>query len=436
MCASTGRTGWWQGSKHAVFLCSAALLVGAAAAGWTGTAQATEGPSLVVTPSAQVRQRGVLDSGRDFAERTGAAHRRYVTQRARLGLRVAHGTGVRMQVTLQDVRAWGEEADPTSYAAAGFGLYEGYGQVDLAGQVTLTAGRQGLSWDEERLIGKLDWAQRARAFNAVRLDGQYGQLQWQAFGTLLTADNAQAEADAHANTIATGTERVMGAGRLAFAPNNDWKLAAMYLLRWSEAQREKRHTAGAFVAGKLASGALGVQAEGYGQFGALGGETLQAWMAAARVKAQGSGKAKPAAWVWGEALSGNRKASGAFDTLYGTNHRYYGEMDFFLDIPKHTKNHGLVDAGAGGSAQLTDGLTAGAEWHWFHSARPDLKTKSTDLGHEIDVKATYAVRKGLWLQAVYGVFLTGDAMRNLRAPTVSGPLQVEQMLFVTVDATM
>lgn len=436
MCAWIGCSTWWQGSKRKAVLCGTSLVLAALGLGNAANASAADAPSVVVKPSAQVRQRGVLDSGRDFAERTGAAHRRYVTQRARLGLHVAHSSGVRMQVTLQDVRAWGEEADPTTYTALGFGMYEGYGQVDLAGHVTLTVGRQGLSWDEERLIGKLDWAQRARSFNAVRLDGQHGNLQWQAFGTMLTADNAQAEADAHANTIATGTEKVMGAGRLAWTPNNDWKVAAMYLLRWSEAQREKRHTAGAFLTGKLADGALGVQAEGYTQLGELGGETLQAWMAAARVKAQGSGKAKPAAWVWGEALSGNRKASGAFDTLYGTNHRYYGEMDFFLDIPKHTKNHGLVDAGAGGSALVAEGLTAGAEWHWFHSYRPDLKTKSSELGHEIDVKATYAVRKGLWLQAVYGVFMTGDAMRNLRAPTVSGPLQVEQMLFLTVDATM
>ena len=392
--------------------------------------------SVVVTPTAQVRQRLVVDSARDFASRTGAAHRRYVTQRARAGVRAEHNSGVRLQVTLQDVRAWGEEADPTSFSAAGIGIYEGYGQVDLPSGMTLTLGRQGLSWDDERLIGKLDWAQRARAFDAVRLDGHHDQLQWQVFGAWLTTDNAQAEADAHAATIATGTEKVLTAGRMTWQPNPEWKLTGVYLFRWAEALKEKRHTAGGHLAGKLADGQLALTAEGYGQFGQLGGKDLLAWMGAARLRAEGKSKYKPAGWVWGEALSGDRKPTGAFDTLYGTNHRYYGEMDLFLDIPKHTKLHGLVDAGAGVGALVATGLTAGAELHWFTSMRPDLATDSSALGEEVDVKLTWAVKKGLWLQALYGVFAPGEAIRALRVPATTGTLALEQMLFVTVDATL
>lgn len=135
-------------------------------------------------------------------------------------------------------------------------------------------------------------------------------------------------------------------------------------------------------------------------------------------------------------MSGDRKPTGAFDTLYGTNHRYYGEMDLFLDIPKHTKLHGLVDAGAGVGALVATGLTAGAELHWFTSMRPDLATDSSALGEEVDVKLTWAVKKGLWLQALYGVFAPGEAIRALRVPATTGTLALEQMLFVTVDATL
>lgn len=385
----------------------------------------------VITPSGQLRDRLVLDSGRDFLDRTGPAHRRYVTQRARMGVQGQHDSGLTVKVVAQDVRIWGEESDPTAFVAKGLDFYEAYAGIPITKDLSVTLGRQGLSWDNERLMGKLDWAQRARAFDALRLDYQYDSLQVQAFAAHLGNDSAQAEADGHA-ADAPGTERVLGGAHLAWQVATDWKLAAVYLYRSSEALQEDRHTAGAFMSGKAVDGAVAVMGEAYGQFGDIANRPISAWMGALRFTFKAPVVAGPGVTLFGEALSGDRTKQGAFDTLYGTNHKFYGEMDLFLDIPKHTALHGLVDAGAGVFASPTAWLTTSVDYHLLRTLREHIASANSELGHEVDVKATAVVHKNLSVQAVYGLFLPGGALRGIRG-LVASPA-TEQMLFVTVDA--
>lgn len=51
----------------------------------------------------------------------------------------------------------------------------------------------------------------------------------------------------------------------------------------------------------------------------------------------------------GDYLSGNSDGtnigskSNNFNTLYATNHKFYGYMDYFLNIPTDSKQRGLID---------------------------------------------------------------------------------------------
>lgn len=386
--------------------------------------------SWVVTPAGQLRDRLFLDSGRDFSDFSGAAHRRYVTQRARLGLNARHDSGMTVKVTAQDVRIWGEEPDPTSFVGRGVDFYEAYVAVPLGQAATLTAGRQGLGWDGERLMGKLDWAQRARAFDALRLDHKHGAFDLQAFVAHLGNDSAQQDADGHVTNL-PGSEKVLAGAHLGWSPSPKAKAAAVYLYRSNEALGEDRHTAGVFATGQ--TGPLTLTGEGYAQVGDLAHKSISAWMAAARVAYKSALPGALGAGVFGEALSGDRSKEGAFDTFYGTNHKFYGEMDFFLDIPKHTALHGLVDAGAFLTAAPSSWLTCNLDWHLMRTYRAHVASNSSDLGQEVDVKATATVHKNLSVQALFGVFLPGDALKGIRG--LKSDPATEQMLFVTVDAT-
>lgn len=416
----------------AITFCSLACLASSPAPAEAADAPPAVVSSWVVTPSGQVRQRLVLDSGRDFLDRTGPAHRRYITQRARMAVQAQLDSGLTVKIVGQDVRVWGEEADPTAFAGKGLDYYEAYAAIPLAKDTAVTLGRQGLSWDNERLVGKLDWAQRARTFDALRLDYKQDTLQWQAFAAHLGNDTAQAEADGHVAAPA-GTEKVLGGVHLAWQASQDWKLAALYLYRSNEALQEDRHTAGVFAQGKGAGGALAVMGEAYSQFGDLANKPISAWLGALRVTYKAPVTAAPGVTLFGEALSGDRTKLGAFDTLYGTNHKFYGEMDFFLDIPKHTALHGLVDAGAGVFASPAAWLTTSVDFHLLRTVSDHIATHSAELGQEIDVKATAVVHKNLSVQAVYGLFRPGDALQGIRG--LAAAPAPEQMLFVTVDAT-
>jgi hypothetical protein len=95
----------------------------------------------------------------------------------------------------------------------------------------------------------------------------------------------------------------------------------------------------------------------------------------------------------------------------------------------------LVDAGASLSALPSPWLTCNLDWHLMRTYRAHVTPSSTssELGQEIDVKATAAIHKNLSVQALFGVFLPGEALKGIRG--LKTDAATEQMLFVTVDAT-
>ncbi len=89
-----------------------------------------------------------------------------VDQRARFLLRGSLREQVGFLIELQDVRAWGSEPN-TITTTPNTGLHQGFVDFRAAPWLDLRIGRQELSYGEDRLIGTLDWAQSARAFNGV-----------------------------------------------------------------------------------------------------------------------------------------------------------------------------------------------------------------------------------------------------------------------------
>ena len=77
----------------------------------------------------------------------------------------------------------------------------------------------------------------------------------------------------------------------------------------------------------------------------------------------------PGIAAWGELLSGDGREHTAFDTLYGSNHAYYGEMDVFATLPVDTRFYGLMDVGARLESGLASGLSAEVDGHWFRTAK-------------------------------------------------------------------
>ncbi|MFN3200145.1 MAG: alginate export family protein [Bradymonadia bacterium] len=373
-----------------------------------------------VSAGALVRPRLFIDSGRDLVE-GDFVEREYVTQRAQLSLSAQHNRGHRVFVQLQDVRQWGEENGPANFRAQGFGAHQAYAEIALPEDFSIRLGRQELVLDDHRLIGNLVWAQRGFSFSGATVRGKAGPVKLTALGFVISEDDVDPDGSAD------GTQppaQLLGL-HAHYPGGKAFSGSAMFLSRRTGgAADETRHTAGIFAKGS-ASG-LSYQLDAYTQMGTLGEEDISAWLAAARVGYTLDMKYKPGITVWYEAVSGDGEATGAFDTLYATNHKFYGEMDFFLNIPRHTQNLGLVDVGG----RLM--LRAAKPW-WLYvdvhnfSTMEENPNGDTALGTEINAALKWIVAPGLMMRTVYGIMLPEDGLRGAQDP------DTEHMLFVTTS---
>jgi hypothetical protein len=381
----------------------------------------------------QLRPRFVADSGRDFKP-GDLIQRDYVTQRTRLGVTVSRADGLAAVVRLQDVRVWGEEPDTTDFAARGLDLHEAYIQVPMGTDWKWRLGRQEIALDNHRLVGNADWFQRGRTFDAARLTWASGDWTVDAFLSQVISQSSQLEKDGHvvalplASTV-TG-DIAFGGLHATWQPNKDHKIAAMYLWRGAKPTHEQRHTAGVFAEGRVDN--FSYTAEGYYQFGTIPEGTISAYLLAAKLGYTLDVAWKPGVSIWTDVVSGDGTHTGAFDTLYATNHRYYGEMDFFLDLPKNTGYLGLIDVGAGLHVSPSDRMKIGVDFHEFRAEKSD-STGASAFGEEINVRASRHWAPWLSTSCLYGVFLPGATMATVRG-IASGKAETEQFAYLTVDA--
>jgi hypothetical protein len=372
----------------------------------------------------QYRPRLMAHSGRDFA-RGGFSTR--VTQRAQLGAMVAHPDGWGVRVQAQDVRIWGEEGDTfNDISAAGLDVRRAYARIPIGEALRLTLGRQELAFDNERLVGSVDWSQRGRTFDGIR-----GSLTLGGIATdLFYAKLVEADGDADGTVPSDRTKEADFGGAHAsyvFLPGN--AAAMSYLLLSDRTTDVTRHTAGGIAAGTIA--AFSYSAELYLQFGTLAGQHLFAWMAAGSFGYTLPIKSKLAFVARAEALSGNGSPTRAFDTLFATNHKFYGEMDFFLAIPAHTQNRGLVDLGGQVRLAPAERLTASVDVHHLRTVEG-----SAPFGTELDLRVNYKPLPIVAFDVVYGVLLPDTGFEARIGAAEGARLEIEHMLFSTLSVAL
>lgn len=379
-------------------------------------ATASKGPPLQLTLAGgkavlwahlQLRDRFEIDGGRDFA---AGKRREYITQRARLGLGARLFSRVEAYVELQDVRTWGEETNTLGdYAANGLDVHQAWAKVAILKGLGLQIGRMELAYDNERLLGAVDWTQQGRAFDAARLAFERGPWHAHLFYARVAEWKTVTWED-------KGDQALVGLWakwtRFAFVQPSVLFLAD---LDFADGVDRKRYTVGLRVHGAWKG--LGYDLEYYHQLGSQGAMDINAFLVAGRVSYTAPVMTKPTVQLWVDLLSGDSDAADdkiqTFDTLFATNHKFYGFMDLFLAIPAHTGGKGLLDVG--GRLQLTPwkNLQVMVDYHAFQIARSDAQGRKL-LGHEIDVVAAWGIWKGVGLAVGYGVFLPTQAMSDLR----------------------
>lgn len=337
-----------------------------------------------------------------------AGTQQWTSVRTRIGVRALLEDDVWAFVQLQDVRFWGEETGTLSDDAAdGFDLHQGFLQIGRDDSPrSLRAGRFEQNYGGQRLIGAVGWAQQAQSFDGVR-----GRLNttsgWQLDGFAFQLSESSAPS--------ATTDRTL-LGSWITHTRSDGSLIDLYALRLEERSTGVDNdliTLGARHVGQV--GGFDYRAEGSFQVGDRAGMDVSAWMFGARLgRAFDQGRVRVTGWF--DQLSAtdpDGTDDGAFDTLFGTNHKFYGFADLFLNPRVQTGGRGLRDVALKTSFRLADDWTLGADLHRL-SVVEDRALPTSTLADELDLTLAHPISTGLTATAGFSWVKAGDALGPVR----------------------
>lgn len=340
----------------------------------------------------------------------------FVSQRSRLALGY-NADKFTLGLSLQDVRVWGDQE--LTKDVPSLGLHEAWADISLTGNLGVRIGRQELSYDDQRLLGGADWALTGRSHDAAvlhlneagwraDLGGAYNQKTENKFGTGYISSNYKVLA-----YLWLGKEF------------SDLKLSLTgitdgYQVADTITDVVYRYTYGGNA--EYTTGGFTARATLYGQSGINQNEqTIAAYMTALSTAYRFDNMRVEVAY---ELLSGTdskeTEKDMTFNTLYATNHKFYGLMDYFLALPRDTKSGGLQDIYATVQYEPVPWLKLRLDGHRF-SLASDIadptapgQTLDRELGVEIDFHAAYTLTKDITIQGGYSRMFATESMERLK----------------------
>ncbi|QEM10745.1 alginate export family protein [Mucilaginibacter rubeus] len=137
--------------------------------------------SAQLSLTGQIKTRGELRDGYGTLEPIGNKNAAFVSQRTRLSFNYKSSKLI-FQTSVQDVRLWGQDASTITINDGNrLSLHEAWAELILSNKkdtsfkkspvdyFAIKAGRQEISYDDERLLGATDWIQQGRRHDAIVL---------------------------------------------------------------------------------------------------------------------------------------------------------------------------------------------------------------------------------------------------------------------------
>ncbi len=375
----------------------------------------------------EVRTRGEWD------QPGGALHANvYTYLRSRLGVRAEPARGVRIVAQLQDSRVFGAETNSTISNPDAFELHQGY--VELATNwrsrdLVVRVGRQEVMFANERLVGAVDWSNTARAFDGVRVfltpgGAKAGTERWTAsafvaaveergrkFGATTASGTAQDSLPNH-NVAGLYASRALTGGMAELTALYDAGMHYRTFIQSNRATLDARIRKGAGKPiGFEVEGAWQTGSQRYQAAGAAVAEAqdVNAWLVGARLTRPAAPNRRVTAALGVDMLSGDANPSdgsySAFNTMFATNHPFYGLMDLFLDPAARTVDRGLIDALVSTAITLPPRTTLRVELHHF---APQAGSRA-EIGWEMDVTVPVRISTIALFETGYTAFRAGPA---------------------------
>ncbi len=329
-------------------------------------------------------------------------------------------------VSLQDIMVWGENRQILPYDQNNsFAVFQAWAEINLGEGWSTKFGRQVLSYDDQRILGGLDWAQQGRNHDAALIKYKKDKFLLDvalAFNQDYSNPTGFQSVGTPYNTTGFFSYKTMQYAYLKQA----WDNFSGSLLLMNNGFQEfdtnndpdgvsNLQTLGTHLNYK--AGSFGLAANAFIQTGKRQGEVdvKGAYLLGLDLSYKASDKVGLGAGL--EIISGNDGdpgETGAFFPLYGTNHKFNGFMDYFY-VGNHANSIGLFDVHVSANFKLNDTSSLLVKALNF-SGEQELASGEKSLGTEIDL--VYKKKfKGYALVAGYSHMFASDGMYELKGIT-------------------
>lgn len=365
------------------------------------------------TMSMQIRPRAEYRNGSLFPRNEGDEAASFINNRARLSMEYKR-SDLSMKISAQHVGVWGQ--DPQIDTNGRFIMNEAWAKLNFGTGFFAQLGRQTLSYDDERILGGLDWNVAGRYHDALKLGyaNKANQLH------LILAFNQNEEKKKGGTYYHDGAQPYKNMQTLWYHYTADelpLDVSLLFLnlgLETGVAATETSHTRylqtfGTYITYKPQS--WDMQGAFYYQTGKnKSAQSVSAFMVS--VKAAYAFDKQWSVSLGYDYLSGNDGKGDkfkAFDPLYGTHHKFYGAMDYFYATAWQGAAPGLQDAQLGVNFKTSKKVSMQLNYHYFATAAK-LDDVKKGLGSEVDYQLDWNVMKDVKLSAGYSFMLGTKSM--------------------------
>ena len=344
-----------------------------------------------LTVGAQVRPRAEFRNGFKTLTENDRDAAFFIEQRTRLYTDFKTEK-FRIRINMQDIRIWGSVDQIAKTDPNLFNLYEGWGEYYFNDKLSVRLGRMQLDYNNARFLGNLDWAAQGRSHDAFKViyDNDSSGVSFHA-GTAFNQTVDPREPARLFGTVYTGVSNYK---HMQFAwfqkkfSNTDLSLLfqndGRQVLTANDTLVASRQTYAVVGNHQRSDWNLG------GEFYYQGGKNASNGSVSAYLFAlYFTYKTNLTPITVGiDHLSGTSvddSKDHSFDPLYGTNHKFYGFMDYFYVGNFHGQAatpSGLNDIFIKTSFKLSDKTNLNANGHFFSS--PATLVSPSDASQEID----------------------------------------------------
>lgn len=395
-----------------------------------------------VTVSAEVRPRTEFRNGFKTLTEGSKDASFFTEQRSRIYLDYADSS-FKFRVAFQDIRIWGETTQIFKEEYGKTFISEAWGQYYFTNAFSIKAGRQIISYDNQRFLGGLEWAQQGRRHDALLFLYEQNKSKLH-LGLAYNQDDDVPE-QAFLQGPGAGYYSV-GGNYKTFQYgyfNHSFETGSLSLLAFN-AGYQNADTTVSFkqtfgVVADKAFGGIKLAGDFYYQTGEFSKNKVNAVLAGinATVQTPVTPLTLGVEYVSGKDDGDTSTDITAFSPDFGTNHAHNGFMDYFYVGPANG-TVGVTDIYLKTSFKVGGGALK-VNAHEFMTGSTQLDTEgqklSKTMGTEIDLVYGKKLKGGVVWNLGYSQMFATDTMEALRGGD-KGALQCWAWTMITFKPTL